>query len=82
MIRLGQSFLIDWDTEMYHAPTNTSAQARTTTLNEELGQIEYVFSDKVRCGAAHWAGHHLPSFFPPSHPWWGGVGGLSRAAAV
>lgn len=24
-----------------------SAQARTTTLNEQLGQIEYIFSDKT-----------------------------------
>eukprot|EP00124_Ichthyophonus_hoferi_P001420 Ihof_evm9s73 gene=Ihof_evmTU9s73 len=46
-IRLGQSFLIYWDLRMYHEPTNTPAVARTTTLNEELGQIEYVFSDKT-----------------------------------
>jgi len=32
---------------MYYAPTDTPAKARTTTLNEELGQIEYIFSDKT-----------------------------------
>lgn len=32
---------------MYHAKTDTAAQARTTTLNEELGQIKYIFSDKT-----------------------------------
>lgn len=48
IIRLGQSFLIDWDVNMFHEETNTPAVARTTTLNEELGQIDYVFSDKVR----------------------------------
>lgn len=47
VIRFVQSFLINWDEEMYHAPTKTHARARTTTLNEELGQIEYIFSDKT-----------------------------------
>lgn len=46
-IRLGQSLMINWDASMYHEDTNTPAQARTTTLNEELGQIDYVFSDKT-----------------------------------
>ncbi|EZA50765.1 putative phospholipid-transporting ATPase ID [Ooceraea biroi] len=47
VIRFVQSFLINWDEEMYHASTKTHAKARTTTLNEELGQIEYIFSDKT-----------------------------------
>ncbi|XP_024893018.1 phospholipid-transporting ATPase ID isoform X3 [Temnothorax curvispinosus] len=47
VIRFVQSFLINWDEEMYYAPTKTHAKARTTTLNEELGQIEYIFSDKT-----------------------------------
>lgn len=32
---------------MYYDKTKTAAKARTTTLNEELGQIQYVFSDKT-----------------------------------
>ena len=32
---------------MFYEPKNTPAQARTTTLNEELGQVKYVFSDKT-----------------------------------
>ena len=32
---------------MYYEETDTPAKARTTTLNEELGQIEYIFSDKT-----------------------------------
>lgn len=32
---------------MYHEKSKTAAKARTTTLNEELGQIQYVFSDKT-----------------------------------
>ncbi|MEQ2217865.1 hypothetical protein XENOCAPTIV_024900, partial [Xenoophorus captivus] len=47
MIRLGNSFFIDWDRKMYYLKKDTPAQARTTTLNEELGQIKYIFSDKT-----------------------------------
>ncbi|KAI8128152.1 Phospholipid-transporting ATPase ID [Lucilia cuprina] len=47
VIRFVQSFLINWDEEMYYEPTKTHAKARTTTLNEELGQIQYIFSDKT-----------------------------------
>uniref|UniRef100_A0AAY4AEP2 Phospholipid-transporting ATPase n=1 Tax=Denticeps clupeoides TaxID=299321 RepID=A0AAY4AEP2_9TELE len=47
IIRLGNSYYIDWDRKMYHTNSDTPAQARTTTLNEELGQIKYIFSDKT-----------------------------------
>ena len=47
VIRLFLSKLIDWDKEMYDSTSNTAAKARTTTLNEELGQIQYIFSDKT-----------------------------------
>ncbi|XP_063152014.1 phospholipid-transporting ATPase ID-like isoform X2 [Candoia aspera] len=47
IIRLGNSFYIDWDHKMYYPPHDMPAQARTTTLNEELGQIRYIFSDKT-----------------------------------
>ncbi|KAL0270682.1 UNVERIFIED_CONTAM: hypothetical protein PYX00_008008 [Menopon gallinae] len=47
VIRFAQSFLINWDEKMRCEKTNTHAKARTTTLNEELGQIEYIFSDKT-----------------------------------
>ena len=32
---------------MYHEESDTPALARTSNLNEELGMIEYVFSDKT-----------------------------------
>ncbi|KAG8654039.1 phospholipid-transporting ATPase 3 isoform X2 [Manihot esculenta] len=38
---------INKDLHMYHAETNTAALARTSNLNEELGQVEYIFSDKT-----------------------------------
>uniref|UniRef100_A0A8C3G7D0 Phospholipid-transporting ATPase n=1 Tax=Cyclopterus lumpus TaxID=8103 RepID=A0A8C3G7D0_CYCLU len=47
VIRLGQSKFINWDLQMYYPDNDTPAKARTTTLNEQLGQIEYIFSDKT-----------------------------------
>jgi len=32
---------------MYDAETDTPANARTSNLNEELGQVKYIFSDKT-----------------------------------
>ncbi|KAM4049228.1 phospholipid-transporting ATPase ID-like [Anomaloglossus baeobatrachus] len=47
IIRLGNSFYINWDRKMYYPKKDTPSEARTTTLNEELGQIKYIFSDKT-----------------------------------
>ncbi|KAM7383468.1 hypothetical protein PAMP_003116 [Pampus punctatissimus] len=47
VIRLGHSYFINWDQQMFCSQCNTAAEARTTTLNEELGQVEYIFSDKT-----------------------------------
>uniref|UniRef100_A0A674EY09 Phospholipid-transporting ATPase n=1 Tax=Salmo trutta TaxID=8032 RepID=A0A674EY09_SALTR len=47
VIRLGHSYFINWDRKMYYIQKNTPAEARTTTLNEELGQVEFIFSDKT-----------------------------------
>ncbi|XP_078516479.1 phospholipid-transporting ATPase IC-like [Lissotriton helveticus] len=41
------SLFINWDLEMYCAKTDTPAAARATSLNDNLGRIEYVFSDKT-----------------------------------
>ncbi|WCJ21754.1 Phospholipid-transporting ATPase 3 [Euphorbia peplus] len=38
---------INKDLRMYHSESNTAALARTSNLNEELGQVEYIFSDKT-----------------------------------
>lgn len=32
---------------MYYEVNDNPAKARSTSLNEELGQIEYIFSDKT-----------------------------------
>ena len=46
-IRLMHSFFIQWDLSMYNSEKDQPAEVRTTKLNEELGQIEYIFSDKT-----------------------------------
>ncbi|NXW08850.1 AT8A1 ATPase, partial [Fregetta grallaria] len=35
------------DIDMHYEPTDTAAMARTSNLNEELGQVKYIFSDKT-----------------------------------
>nr|XP_057939909.1 phospholipid-transporting ATPase ID isoform X2 [Doryrhamphus excisus] len=47
VIRLAHSFFINRDQQMFCSQCNTAAKARTTTLSEELGQVEYIFSDKT-----------------------------------
>ncbi|XP_062331711.1 probable phospholipid-transporting ATPase IA isoform X2 [Osmerus eperlanus] len=47
VIKFTQAFFINWDTDMLYEPTNTPAMARTSNLNEELGQVKYIFSDKT-----------------------------------
>ncbi|KAJ8649723.1 hypothetical protein MRB53_002746 [Persea americana] len=48
MIKFIQSTqFINKDLRMYHIESNTPALARTSNLNEELGQVEYIFSDKT-----------------------------------
>ncbi|XP_047989999.1 probable phospholipid-transporting ATPase IA isoform X2 [Leguminivora glycinivorella] len=47
IVRFFQAKFIALDSEMYHAPTDTPAQARTSNLNEELGMVKYIFSDKT-----------------------------------
>ena len=45
LIRLVHSWWINWDCQMYH--NGRSAKSRSTVLNEELGQVQYIFSDKT-----------------------------------
>ncbi|GCC25274.1 hypothetical protein chiPu_0003683 [Chiloscyllium punctatum] len=47
LLHVVQSFFINWDIKMYCDERDSPAKARTTTLNEELGQIKYIFSDKT-----------------------------------
>ena len=47
VVKFQQAQLINSDLDMYYAKTDTPALCRTSSLVEELGQIEYVFSDKT-----------------------------------
>ncbi|KAK9451379.1 uncharacterized protein V1518DRAFT_408402 [Limtongia smithiae] len=47
VVKYYQAFLISSDLDMYYAPTDTPTICRTSSLVEELGQIEFIFSDKT-----------------------------------
>jgi phospholipid-transporting ATPase len=47
MVKYCSALLINSDLDMYYAETDTPAICRTSSLVEELGQIEYIFSDKT-----------------------------------
>lgn len=47
LVRFLQAIFINMDKEMYHEESNTPAMARTSNLNEELGMVKYIFSDKT-----------------------------------
>ncbi|KAG0691925.1 Ca-transporting ATPase [Suillus ampliporus] len=47
VVKFQQAQLINADLDMYYAPSDTPALCRTSSLVEELGQIEFVFSDKT-----------------------------------
>lgn len=47
LVKYYQAFLINSDLDIYYPETDTPAVCRTSSLVEELGQIEYIFSDKT-----------------------------------
>ena len=46
IVKLFQMLLMN-DIEMFDEASNTPMEARTSTINEELGQVNYIFSDKT-----------------------------------
>ncbi|KAH0547563.1 hypothetical protein FGG08_000288 [Glutinoglossum americanum] len=46
IIKLAQIYFLN-DIDMYDEASNTPMEARTSTINEELGQVSYIFSDKT-----------------------------------
>ena len=47
IVKYYQAFLINSDLDIYYDQTDTPAVCRTSSLVEELGQIEFIFSDKT-----------------------------------
>ncbi|KAL1200978.1 putative phospholipid-transporting ATPase 8 [Cardamine amara subsp. amara] len=47
VVKVLQSIFINQDQEMYHEETDRPAHARTSNLNEELGQVDTILSDKT-----------------------------------
>ncbi|KAJ6720056.1 putative PHOSPHOLIPID-TRANSPORTING ATPASE [Salix viminalis] len=47
LVRVGQAYLMIRDTQMYDEASNSRFQCRALNINEDLGQIKYVFSDKT-----------------------------------
>jgi phospholipid-translocating ATPase len=46
-VRTCQAAFIYFDSEMYYEKTDQPSLARTWNLTDDLGQIEYIFSDKT-----------------------------------
>ncbi|GLJ44204.1 hypothetical protein SUGI_0922860 [Cryptomeria japonica] len=47
VVKVLQALFINQDIQMYDEETSTPAQARTSNLNEELGQVDTILSDKT-----------------------------------
>ena len=46
-IKLFQGVFMEWDIDFYDKETMNGLKVHTSTLNEELGQIKYLFTDKT-----------------------------------
>jgi magnesium-transporting ATPase (P-type) len=47
LVRVLQAFFVKWDKNMYDEESQTGANAKTTTISDDLGKINYIFSDKT-----------------------------------
>ena len=47
IVKIAQGFFISWDVEMYSKIRQKFAKAKTVSINEELGNVNYIFSDKT-----------------------------------
>ena len=47
IVKIAQGIFISWDVEMYSKIRHKFAKAKTVSINEELGNVNYIFSDKT-----------------------------------
>ncbi|KAK4476675.1 hypothetical protein RD792_015835 [Penstemon davidsonii] len=47
LVRVGQAYFMIRDNQMFDESSNSRFQCRSLNINEDLGQIKYVFSDKT-----------------------------------
>lgn len=47
MVKFAQGKFIQWDVNMYHGVINRRTKVNNSTIHEDLGLIDYVFSDKT-----------------------------------
>lgn len=47
MIKLFMGNFMDWDLEMWNDDLDKGAKCRNSSVPEELGQVQYVLSDKT-----------------------------------
>lgn len=47
MVKFFSAMIIAWDIDLYHSDSDTPMSVRCSDLNEELGQVEHIFSDKT-----------------------------------
>lgn len=47
LVRVGQAYFMIQDNKLYDEASNSRFQCRALNINEDLGQIKYVFSDKT-----------------------------------
>ena len=47
MVKFAQGLVIEWDWMMYCEEQDRPAKVQSSNLNEELGMVNYIFSDKT-----------------------------------
>ena len=47
MVKYGQAYFMSWDVQMYSDLRKQFVTVNSCSLNEEMGQIKYIFSDKT-----------------------------------